>query len=93
MIMKMWELSTIHLTKETVALMKLDAVGVKVYSKGGYGFFVYVPEDELKYDVDSIEGVPEDLFYCLKIAYKLGCDWIMFDCDAAHSCRLPKYDW
>lgn len=58
---------------------------VVAYEKGGYGWWVVVPE------MRDEEDVPSDLQDCLLVARALDCNWVMFDCDAGASPLLRMY--
>ncbi|WP_396604830.1 hypothetical protein ACFLEY_22145 [Bradyrhizobium sp. YCK136] len=77
-------LSTAHITKATSEI--LDA-GQKYYSsKHDYGWFIWV-------DAEPPTDMPADLQACLIFAGKLGCRWIIFDCDVPPISDLPKHEW
>ncbi len=87
-------LSTAHIAEATVEFFKkLKNAGIVVYSKGDYGWFVYVPEyfEGFKDNGDF----PDDLYLCMKYAHDNGCEWIMFDqdVDVNEAPELPVYDW
>ncbi len=85
----MLALSTGHVSDETASLMQLDNIdGVVIYDKPGYGWFVVVPDGELEME-EIEESCPKDLYECLKLAQKEGCDWIMFDSDVEAVDELP----
>lgn len=78
---KMLALSTGHLTRETIALLEIQASGKPTpyfempvaYAKRDYGWFVHV--------ADNTPDCPTDLEACLHLAKSQGCNWIMFDRD------------
>ncbi|MGN0485535.1 MAG: hypothetical protein ACI4HI_18505 [Lachnospiraceae bacterium] len=81
-------LSTGHVTRETSKLLDNDAVGVVVYTKGEYGWFI------LTCDWKEFEdSIPEDLKKCIDYAAKIGCDLICLDPDGAVIKELPTYKW
>lgn len=84
----MLALSTGHVSGDTATLMDIDKCGLIIYEKEGYGWFVHIPEpfDENK------ESIPKDLYKCITLARKQGCDWIMFDCDVEPIDELPVYE-
>lgn len=48
-----------------------------------HGWFVYAPEDP------SAEAMPDDLTAVLRHARQLGCEYVLFDCDALPMEDLP----
>lgn len=78
-------LSTAHIKPETCNVW-LQTAPFATFGKAEYGWFVYVPDDELS-------DLPDDLRPCFALARSLDCDWVMFDCDAELIQGLPTYRW
>lgn len=78
-------LSTSHITEATCNVLLPEYAG-PAWPKGGYGWFVYVPEDE---DAE----LPLDLRACLALARQKGAFWVMFDRDELAIDELPTYEW
>ena len=94
-IIKMLELSTAHVTKQTAE--QLDELcsnrnydDVIVYGKGEYGWIVYGYPSA---DYDPPENTPADLQDVITLARERGCYWIMFDRDADKIEDLKTYEW
>lgn len=85
----MLELSTAHLSKETLDELTANTIeSVMSYGKtvgwlGSVGCFVPITGQE--------ENLPSDLESCIRFAEKLGADWIMFDDDAEVIEELALY--
>ena len=93
-ILKMMELSTAHITKQTANCMDEYYELLPNYDKGGYGFFVYVPHISILQESSCYqEGLPADLFACLKYAAERDCDWLMLDRDCEAVDGLTSYNW
>ena len=88
-ICKMMIMSTGHISKNTAILLDKDRVGVVVYPKDNYGWFIVVTD----WKDDETASIPEDLKQCLSLAEKNGCDWLCLDCDGECYPELPIYDW
>lgn len=90
-VLKMLELSTGHVSKETAAkLDESECPGVSSYPKGEYGWWVYA---ESYGKEEAGNDAPPDLVDCLRFAQSIGCDWIMFDRDVDQLENLVTYDW
>lgn len=93
-ITKMLTLSTAHITEDTANKLDRDPndnnLGLCVYPKSDYGWFIYVNVISYK---TSNHGLPEDLYNCLIFAHELGCDILCFDCDGPIEPFLPTYEW
>ena len=85
----MLELSTVHLTKQTLdELMANNIESVISYDKavgwlGAIGCFVAITGLET--------NLPRDLESCIRFAESQGADWIMFDVDAEEIEALALY--
>jgi transcriptional regulator with XRE-family HTH domain len=97
-IANMMVLTTGHVMQETAKwLDSKDKNPIIVYPKGEYGWIIPLFDDlfiMLK-ELDEQGGleVPNDLLNVLHFAYKHGCTWVMFDCDADAVDGLPSYEW
>ncbi len=92
---KVLEISTGHVTEETGKLLDIEAVSTAataleliVYAKGEYGWFIFVPDEDM-----MSETVPEELAGCFVHARKAGCKWLCLDCDADLIDELPQFPW
>lgn len=88
-------LSTAHITVRTSLLLNderaTDRLGLIVYLKGEYGWFIHIPEDEDFSDENC--KVPRDLRACLLYAVNSDCEWLCLDCDGDVVDELPTYNW
>jgi hypothetical protein len=88
---KFLDISTAHLRPSTRAAVANQPTGLTVHPHpDGYGWFVYVSEDEPEPGDAAIEF--EDLAACIDRARALDCDYILFDCDAELDDTLPTYE-
>lgn len=92
-ITKCLTVSTAHVSEQTAAKLKyeptMNQLWISVYEKGEYGFWIYVPE----YLPEMAVNIPEDLFRCLSLAQRNGCEWLCLDCDGEVLESLAVYDW
>lgn len=86
-ISKMLTISTAHITERTGKLLDEEILGLCVYKKLDYGWFIHLLDD-----LDKIE-IPEDLRKCLSLAQSLGCEWLCLDCDGEVLDFLDVYEW
>lgn len=101
-IQKILTLSTAHISENTAKRLETDPddnnLGLVVYPKAGYGFFIYIPyipngtktlppQDWFK------EDFPEELYNCIVLAAELGCDILCFDQDGNEYPFLKSFDW
>lgn len=95
-ISKCLTLSTAHITEVTSAQLESEAktnkLGISVYLKEGYGFWIFCPDD-LVLQYESGLYIPEDLWACMSLAYENGCNWLCLDCDGLQTDKLPVYEW
>ncbi len=88
---KMFALSTGHVSKDTAEMLDLDddRLGVVVYPKGDYGWFIPITE----YLEESEREISPDIAKVVDYALARGFTWLMFDRDANVIDDLPLYDW
>ena len=95
-ITKMLTLSTAHITQNTCKRLETDPddnnLGLSVYKKADYGFFIYLPAEDEKLP-SHYNSLPEDLYMCLFFAHELGCEILCFDCDGPIEPFLQTYEW
>ena len=93
-ISKILTLSTAHITESVSEALDNDPntneLGLTVYKKADYGWFIYIPED---YDKTAKEGLPECLKACIDLALKNDCNILCLDCDGEEEPTLPTYEW
>lgn len=87
-IYKMMLMSTGHITKKTAELLTNNEVGIVVYEKDEYGWFIVVSDWQ-----DNVELIPDDLKDCLSFAEENECEWLCLDCDGKEYDSLPIYKW
>lgn len=84
----MLEISTRHLTPETIEKLEEDSIDeVAVYRKGDHGFFL------CSFYVDEHNNLPADLVDVLEYAAGRDAEWIMLEPDAETVNGLPVYKW
>ncbi|MFF0828771.1 hypothetical protein ACFYU8_17795 [Brevibacillus sp. NPDC003359] len=81
------DLSTAHLTNETMNELKDPDFPVSVYAKGLYGWFIYVPEKN-----DELEDIPNDLKNLFSYARINKCELISIECDGLINEYLPRFE-
>lgn len=81
---KMLVMSTAHLPCPITPENAPDPIW---YEKGDYGWLVYARLFRTPYDT-----TPE-LIDIMTYADKLGCEWVMFDCDATILPNFPTFEW
>ena len=95
-IAKMLVLSTAHIKEETSLLLEREPnenrLGLSVYEKAEFGFWIYVPENLQEHFLDK-EHLPADLWQCLELAHKNDCRWLCLDCDGPVEEELETYEW
>lgn len=97
-ITKMLTLSTAHITEETAKRLEKDPddnnLGLSVYSKSNFGFFIYFRDIDGNLPKEyTNDDFPEDLYKCILLAHELGCEILCLDCDGEETELLEKYDW
>lgn len=100
---RMLTVSTGHVTKDTLALLEREAngyddAGITAYGKSGYGYFVYLMEDDNPHQTTDRDGnptygrnVPADLVAMMQYARDMGCQVLCLDADGARVPYLPWY--
>ena len=99
-IVRMLEISTAHVTKETADLLTHEVELIKagepcgttisVEDHRGFGWLIHVQTDDYEaYEAD----MPEDLRCAVAYARKLGCCWLLLDQAASQIEALASYDW
>jgi hypothetical protein len=82
------DLSTAHLREETRD--NLNSYERVLADKTQHGWLLYVPldADEIADESDW----PQELLPIVKLARAEGCDYVLFDADAAETDLLPTFD-
>ncbi len=87
-------ISTEHITEETSKLLAVEPdtneIGLSVYQKADYGWFIHVPEYVRELEDTSC---PADLYKCMFYAHENGCEWLCLDSDGETVDELKKYEW
>ena len=86
MIQNYLDISTAHLTADTMITNKPHLFLVADYEEGA---FYWVPP----YDFDDWASCPDDLRTVLHFARSVGVTLVRVDADAPTTDHLPKYDW
>lgn len=91
------ELSTAHVTKDTMARIEKEAALYAEYKpvsfwavKFIYGAFICTAYESDNFDARDI---PSDLRQVILYAKVQGCEWIYFDADEETIDDLPVYKW
>ena len=96
-IAKILTISTAHITEETSDALNRDPhennLGLSVYNKSDYGWFIYISEMEKESLQREDTNMPADLKACFELAIKNDCEWLCLDCDGPEYDELPTYDW
>lgn len=92
-ITKCLTISSAHISGDTARQLSIEPdtniLGLSVYEKGEYGWWVYVG-NELENITDDL---PDDLMRCICEAFAWDCQWLCIDCDGEEVPGLPIYDW
>lgn len=102
-IVKMITVSSAHIRPKTAALLDKESrrgntgLGLAVYLKGSYGWYIYLPtkqtiEDEAAYFGEK-DKVPEELNNLLNYAADMGCEVLCIDADGTIVPYLAAFDW
>lgn len=86
-IAKIMTISTAHIKSDTI--LRSHNSNVIMFSKGMYGWFVYVPE----YNIREYGTYPNELLDVLDYAREEGCTWLLLDLDGPIINELPTYEW
>ena len=90
-ITKMLTISTAHVSNETAELLDIDDIlGVVLYPKDDYGWFIHIDEDFMN---DYEDEIPKELFKLMKFTKDIGCDWLCLDSDGEVLEYLDVYEW
>ena len=89
-ITKILTISTAHITKVTAELLDDGVRDLSVYSKGEYGWFIFVPESDV---INSLHIMLPDLMRLLQFAKDLGCEWLCLDRDGEVLEYFNTYEW
>ena len=89
-ITNMLTLSTAHIKEETAKMLDAGKDCITVFSKGGYGWFIYVDKEVLEENKNSL---PNDLLATIQLADENNCNWLCLDCDGEITEALPTYEW
>lgn len=85
---KMLTISTAHISEETAKLLDKDEIGIPVFNKGNYGWFIFVPQYN-----DYVSYIPKDLNHLLTFAKDCDCDWLCLDADGEILDYLETFVW
>ena len=92
-ITKCLTISTSHITKQTGEMLDLepfdDVLGLVVYNKGDYGWWIYIGDDSASIPKD----LPLDLMACICEAFTNNCQWLCLDCCGEELESLQTYGW
>jgi len=83
---RFYDLSTAHLSAETIEMLDAGRGGPMSADPVEYGWLVWINEDEA---AARGLGVPEEMLNIFRIAKAAGCDYILFDRDAPLSGTIP----
>lgn len=91
-ILRVLELSTAHITKESNEFLRYEAhtcgpVQLIVFEKGEYGYLIRVEDHEIE------DQVPEDIKSLLEFAESQNCTWMILDRDGEVLESLPRWEW
>ena len=68
-----------------------NKMGLSVYPKSDYGWFIYIPEHLS--DKENRHNIPKSLSDCIDFTIANKCEWLCIDCDGPEYDDLPKYNW
>lgn len=91
MIRKFLDLSTAHLKPETLALLAGRTLETLPFAGAAtaYGWFAYAHDDNCG---EGDDRIPDEMYACMEHARRLGCDYLLFDCDSEPVDGLPVFD-
>ena len=84
------DLSTSHLSEE--ACRDLNSCEGVIAYETTYGWLMYVPEEDAAELAEDNDWPPE-LVPIVEMARSKGCEYVLFDADAATTDLLPTFDW
>lgn len=80
MITPMLVASVTHITEDAKEWMdQEDCNELMIFEKSTFGWFISIPRDLRS--MEGLQHVPESLRMVVNQAGRLGCGWVMFDCD------------
>lgn len=91
MIRKFLDLSTAHLSPATMKMLN-GLLSHQLPFAGGvttHGWFAYAHDENCGEGEDRI---PDEMYACMEHARRLGCDYLLFDCDSEVIEGLPVFD-
>lgn len=93
-ISNMLTVSTAHIKPETAKWLErqweIFDSSIVVFSKGVYGWFVYV---DYPGRANIYKELPKDLVVLFRLAAEHGCEWLCIDRDVEVVSELPVYNW
>lgn len=97
-IAKLLTLSTAHIKEDTNTFLYCQCRNPKkhdiiIFTKGEYGYFIYIDETVKEQALNGDDTLPEDLRACIKFATEKECEWLCLDRDAEPIDELPEYEW
>lgn len=94
-ITKCLTVSTAHVKPATMVQLALEKcrnkMGLVVYDKGEYGFWVYISPEDIDEDIPC-NRIPQDLMACISLARNNNCEWLCLDSGAEIVDELPNYE-
>ena len=104
LIVKCFEASTIHITKQDDALLNredLSAFAIYVVKGGSisYGYLVYTGMDDDLENWLGTKKIAEEAGFSqaftalIDLARQSGCKFLQLDCDGVEYDDLPKFNW
>lgn len=90
-ISQMLTISTSHISNETAKLLDESDLGIVVFNKGEYGWFIWLSDKKEYYENEKI---PTDLFKIMDYTkHIVGCEWLCLDVDGEILDVLNTYEW
>jgi hypothetical protein len=91
-IIKCFEASTSHITKEDDAILKKEDAPLAVYTYE-FGYFVYALGESEKTEDLLKAGFSNAFCNLLDRARQLDCKFLQLDCDGVTYTDLPTFEW
>lgn len=95
-ITKCLTISIAHITENTEKKLKMEPntnyIGLAVYEKGNYGYWIFCPKDMISH-FNNGKIIPQDLWNCMLLAYKNNCRWLCLDQDGEEVQGLEIFEW